>query len=343
MSLQLKFEMPKGVLVEAATKTATYAKMTAEPFEAGFGHTIGNALRRVLLSSLEGAAITTVKIKGVSHEFTTIEGVLEDVTHIVLNLKQVLLHVTTRKPFECQLKAKGPCDVTAGMISVPSGVEILNPEHKICTVTDKKSLRMELNVEVGRGYRPSELNKGAHLPIGTIPIDSLFSPVSKVKYAVEAARVGMKTDYDRLVLEVWTDGRIDPVAATVQSAQLLLDHVQLYRNAGEPMYLQAAPEAGEDKAGAAGDEKAAETDSAHLEELGFSKRTANTLVKAKLTSLAQITQLTEHDVMELRDFGEKAVEELKDVLKKHGLELKREPASEHDMAELMKKSIKRKK
>jgi DNA-directed RNA polymerase subunit alpha len=233
--------------------------------------------------------------------------------------------------------------VTAGMISVPSGVEILNPEHKICTVTDKKSLRMELNVEVGRGYRPSELNKGAHLPIGTIPIDSLFSPVSKVKYAVEAARVGMKTDYDRLVLEVWTDGRIDPVAATVQSAQLLLDHVQLYRNAGEPMYLQAAPEAGEDKAGAAGDEKAAETDSAHLEELGFSKRTANTLVKAKLTSLAQITQLTEHDVMELRNFGEKAVEELKDVLKKHGLELKREPASEHDMAELMKKSIKRKK
>lgn len=344
MSLQLKFEMPKGVLVEATSKTATYAKMTAEPFEAGFGHTIGNALRRVLLSSLEGAAITTVKLEGVSHEFTTIEGVLEDVTHIVLNLKQVLLHVTTRKPFECQLKAKGPCDVTAGMIDVPSGVEILNPEHKICTVTDKKSLRMELSVEVGCGYRPSELNKGAHLPIGTIPIDSLFSPVSKVKYAVEAARVGMKTDYDRLVLEVWTDGRIDPVAATVQSAQLLLDHVQLYRNAGEPMYLQAAPEAAEEQADAdAGEEQAAATDSAHLEELGFSKRTAHTLVKANLTSLAQITQLTEREVMELRNFGEKAVEELKDVLKKHGLELRREPASEHDMAELMKKSIKRKK
>lgn len=345
MSLQLKFEMPKGVMVDVATKTGTYAKMTAEPFEAGFGHTIGNALRRVMLSSLEGAAITTVNIDGISHEFTTIDGVFEDVTHVVLNLKKVLLHVTSRKPFECQLKAKGPCDVTASMISLPSGVEILNPDHKICTLTEKKNLQMELSIEIGRGYRPSELNKGAQLAIGTIPIDSLFSPVSKVKYAVEAARVGMKTDYDRLVLEVWTDGRVDPVAATVQSAQLLLDHVQLYRNAGEPMYLQAAPELPPEPTAetTAEDEKIAASDSARLEELGFSKRIANTLVKAKLTALAQITQLAEREVLELRNFGDKAVEEVKDVLKKHGLELKREPASESDMAELMKKSIKRKK
>ncbi|MCX7002280.1 MAG: DNA-directed RNA polymerase subunit alpha, partial [bacterium] len=336
---------PKGVMVDVATKTGTYAKMTAEPFEAGFGHTIGNALRRVMLSSLEGAAITTVNIDGISHEFTTIDGVFEDVTHVVLNLKKVLLHVTSRKPFECQLKAKGPCDVTASMISLPSGVEILNPDHKICTLTEKKNLQMELSIEIGRGYRPSELNKGAQLPIGTIPIDSLFSPVSKVKYAVEAARVGMKTDYDRLVLEVWTDGRVDPVAATVQSAQLLLDHVQLYRNAGEPMYLQAAPELPPEPPAetTAEDEKIAASDSARLEELGFSKRIANTLVKAKLTALAQITQLAEREVLELRNFGDKAVEEVKDVLKKHGLELKREPASESDMAELMKKSIKRKK
>jgi DNA-directed RNA polymerase subunit alpha len=332
--------MPKGVVVDTATKTATYAKMTAEPFEAGFGHTIGNALRRVLLSSLEGAAFTTVKIDGVSHEFTTIPGVYEDVTHILLNLKKVLLMVTSRKPFECQLKAKGPGDVTAGMISVPAGVEVLNPDFKLCTITDKKNLRMEFNVEVGCGYRPAELNKNATLPIGTIPLDSLFSPVSKVMYSVEAARVGMKTDYDRLILQVWTDGRIDPVAATVQSAQLLLDHVQLYRSAGEPAYLQPDEEDGE-----ALDEalEVEPTEGTQLVEAGLSKRVAHILVRAGIATLAQLAQKTESELRELRNFGDKTVEEVKALLKKTGLELKREPATEAEMAELMKKSVKRKK
>lgn len=340
MPTQLKFEMPKGVIVDTESQSATYARMTAEPFEAGFGHTLGNAMRRVLLSSLEGAAITTVKIDGVAHEFATIPGVFEDVTHIILNLKKVLFKVTTRTPFECRLKAKGPCDVTAGMIDVPAGVEILNPDHHICGLGEKASVRMEFTVEVGRGYRPAELNKESNQSIGVIPIDSLFSPINKVKYAVEAARVGMKTDYDRLVLEVWSDGRIDPVAATVQSAQLLLDHVGLFRAAGEPQYLQGAAVTEEAEAAepiAAGGGREGEK----IEDLGFSKRTTNALVKAAVVNLSQLLQKSERELLALRNFGEKANSEVAEFLQERGLSLKREPATDDEIAALMKKSAKR--
>ena len=343
MPTQFKFEMPKNVVVDGKTKTATYAKMTAEPFEGGFGHTLGNALRRVLLSSLEGAAITSVKIDGVAHEFSSIEGVYQDVTHIVLNFKRVLFSVTTRKSFECTIKAKGPCDVTAGMIAVPAGVEILNPDHVVFTITEKKTVKMEIAVAIGRGYRPAEMNKEASQTIGVIPIDSLFSPVSKVKYAVEAARVGMKTDYDRLILEVWTDGRVDPVAATVQSAQLMLDHVQLFRNAGDPSYLEGMP----DEVVVEGVEPDATDRGIHegdgIEEQGLTKRTTNALVKAGVTSIHQMLQKTERELFSLRNFGDKAVEEVKDFLKEKNLELKREPATEAEIAEIMKKGTKKKK
>jgi len=342
MATQLKFEMPKGVAVDGKTKTATYAKMTAEPFEAGFGHTLGNTMRRVLLSSLEGAAITSVKIDGVAHEFSLIEGVYEDVTHIVLNLKKVLLGVTSRKPFECILKAKGPCKVTASMMSVPSGVEVLNPDHLLCTITEKRSLKMEITVAVGRGFRPAELNKEETQTIGVIPVDSLFSPVSKVKYAVEAARVGMKTDYDRLVLEVWTDGRIDPVAATVQSAQLMLDHVTLFRNVGDPQYLEGSPD-DEAVSGSAESADHVAREGEGINDLGLSKRTANALIKAGFASIPQLLQKTERELITLRSFGEKAIEEVKDCLKEKGLELKREPATEEEIAELIKKASKKKK
>jgi len=339
MPTQMKFEMPKGVVVDEATRSATYAKMTAEPFEAGFGHTLGNALRRVLLSSLEGAAITTVRIEGVAHEFSTIEGVHEDVTHIILNLKKVLFKVTSRKPFECQLKVKEPGDITAGMISVPSGVSVLNPEHRICTMSRKHTFKMDLTVEVGHGYRPAELNKPEPQVIGVIPVDSLFSPIARVKYAVEAARVGQKTDYDRLVLEVWTDGRIDPVAATVQSAQLLLDHVGLYRHVGEPMYLTGSAEPPEPAAAA--QEELEDAESIAL--LNISKRTVNLLVKEGITRIPQLLQKTESELRAMKNFGEKAVLEIIDALKERKLELKREPASDDEIADLMMKSAAKKK
>jgi len=335
----MKFEMPKGVGIDESTRSATYAKMTAEPFEAGFGHTLGNALRRVLLSSLEGAAITTVKMDGVAHEFSTIEGVHEDVTHVILNLKKVLFKVTTRKPFECQLKVKGPGDITAGMISTPAGVSVLNPDHRICTVTGKHTFKMELTVEVGHGYRPAEMNKPETQIIGVIPVDSLFSPIVRVKYAVEAARVGQKTDYDRLVLEVWTDGRVDPVAATVQSAQLLLDHVGLYRHAGEPMYLTGSAEASEPEAALPGEAQDAEA----VDTLSISKRTVNLLTKESIKRIPQLLQKTERELKGLKNFGEKAVTEIVDALKERKLELKREPASDAEIADLMKKSAKKKK
>lgn len=346
MPMLFKFEMPKRVVVDEATRTATYAKLTAEPFEAGFGHTLGNALRRVLLSSLEGAAITSVRIDGVAHEFSTIEGVHEDVTHIILNLKKVLFKVTTRKPFECQLKVKGPGEMTAGMISVPAGVTVLNPEHVICTVAGKQSFKIDMTVEVGRGYRPAELNKTEPQVIGVIPVDSLFSPVARVKYAVEAARVGQKTDYDRLVLEVWTDGRVDPVAAVVQSAQLLLDHVGLYRNAGEPMFLTGSGEseaavAPEEREEVTGEEGVSDADS--IESLNISKRTANVLIREGIKRIPQLLQKTERELMEIKNFGEKAVEEVIEALRERKLELKREPASDEEIADLMKKSTMKKK
>lgn len=340
MPTQIKLEMPKGVVVDEATRSATYAKMIAEPFEAGFGHTLGNALRRVLLSSLEGAAITTVKIDGVAHEFSTIDGVHEDVTHIILNLKKVLFKVTSRKPFECQLKVKGPGDITAGMISVPSGVTVLNPEHRICTMSGKHTFKMEMTVEVGHGYRPAELNKPEPQVIGVIPVDSLFSPIARVKYTVEAARVGQKTDYDRLILEVWTDGRIDPVAATVQSAQLLLDHIGLYRRAGEPMYLTGTAEP---SAPAAAVEEEEASDAEAIETLNISKRTINLLTKEGIKRIPQLLQKTERELKAMKNFGEKAVMEIVDALKERKLELKREPASDEEIADLMLKSAAKKK
>ncbi len=345
MAKLLSFEMPKKVVVDAKTKTNTYAKVSAEPFEAGFGHTLGNSLRRVLLSSLEGAAITSVKIDGVPHEFSTISGVFEDVTHILLNLKKVLFKVTNRKPFECMIKTSSAGTVSAGMIKVPAGVEILNPDLYICTLDKGASMHAEIVVEVGRGYRPAELNKKPKQSIGLIPLDSLFSPVSKVKYAVEAARVGMKTDYDRLVLEIWTDGRIDPVAAMVQSTDLLMSHMELFHNAGEPMYLEGDAELLQDKAG---HEEAFEIDEAleggdeKIEDFGLSKRTTNALVNAGVVTLSQLMQKSERDLMQLRNFGEKAINEVKALLKDNKMQLKAEPATEDEIADLMKKATKKK-
>jgi DNA-directed RNA polymerase subunit alpha len=335
------YEMPDALVVDTETRTHTYAKMTAEPFEAGYGHTLGNSLRRVLLSSLEGAAITSIKIDGVPHEFTTIPGVFEDVTHIVLNLKKVLFGVTSKKPFSCELKAKGEGNVTAGDIKTPAGIEILNPEHHLFSMDKNANVRMELMGEVGMGYRPADDNKKSEQPVGVIALDSLFSPIVKVKYLVEAARVGMKTDYDRLVLEVWTDGRIDPVAATVQSTQLLLDHLQIFRNVGDPMYLEAGPAASDAENADVIDIPPGAEDIT-LEELGLSKRTVNSLYKSKIQALNQLLQLTEQDLLALKSFGHKALMEVKSALEDKELSLHVKPATEQEIAQMIKKSAKKK-
>ena len=308
------FEMPKGIVVDKKSKTATYAKMDIRPLERGWGHTLGNALRRVILSSLEGAAITTVKIDGVNHEFSTVPGVFEDVTHIILNLKKVLFKVVTKKPFTCTLKVSGKGDVFAKSIKVPAGVEILNPDWYICNLDTNGKLAIEMTVEVGRGYRPADKNKKSDQPVGVIPIDSLFSPIEKVKYAVESARVGNQTDYDGLVLEVWTDGRVEPVQATVQAADLLNEHVSIFAAAADPGYLEEEEEAAEPA-----DSAEEENDEDQLAGSGVSVRTVEILKNEGIVTFTELAEMTEDNVKKINGIGPKAFEELKDALKDRGL------------------------
>ena len=220
--------MPKRLVKDDATATETYAKFIAEPFETGYGHTIGNSIRRVLLSSLEGAAITSIKIDGAMHEFATVDGVVEDVTEIVLNLKKVLFKAHTRDPQTLLLSANKEGEVTAADIQLNQNVELVNQNQHICTLDKKKKFEMELEVKIGRGFLPGDENKKPNQAIGVIAIDSLFSPVTRVRYAVENARVGQRTDYDRLVLEIWTDGRISPDDALTQASAILAHHLDVF-------------------------------------------------------------------------------------------------------------------
>ena len=223
-----RFEMPKRLQKEEATATETYAKFIADPFETGYGHTIGNSLRRVLLSSLEGAAITSIKVDGAMHEFATIDGVVEDVTDIVLNLKKVKFKAHTRDEQVLLLSVNKEGAVTAADIQLNQNVELVNPDQHICTLDKKKKFEMELTVKIGRGFCPSDENKKPGQAIGVVAIDSLFSPVTRVRYAVEAARVGNRTDYDRLVLEIWTDGRITPDDALTQASAILAASLDVF-------------------------------------------------------------------------------------------------------------------
>src|ERR1700742_4317609 len=223
-----RFEMPKRLSKEEQGATETYAKFIAEPFETGYGHTVGNSLRRVLLSSLEGASISSIKIDGAMLEFTTVEGVVEDVTDIVLNLKKFLFKCHSRDTQTLLLSVNKDGDVTAGDIELNQNVELVNPKQHICTLDKKKKLEMELEVKVGRGFCPGEENKKPDQAIGVIAIDSLFSPVTRVRYNVESARVGQRTDYDRLIVELWTDGRITPDDALTQASAILQHHLDVF-------------------------------------------------------------------------------------------------------------------
>ncbi len=312
-----RFEMPKRLVRDEATATPNFTKFIAEPFETGYGHTIGNSLRRVLLSSLEGAAITSVKIDGAMHEFTTVDGVVEDVTDIVLNLKRVKFKAHTREPQQVLLSVNKEGAVTAADIQVPAGLELVNPDQHICTLDKKKRLDMEFEIKVGRGFCPGDDNKKPDQPIGVIAIDSLFSPVTRVRYSVESARVGQRTDYDRLVVEIWTDGRITPDEALVQSSAILQHHLDVFvgydKNAVE--FEEEVDTQDEERS------RMKKLLNMSVNEIELSVRAANCLNNANITTVGQLAMKTEQEMLKYRNFGKKSLNEIKDKLAALGLTL----------------------
>ena len=309
--------MPKRLVKEDATATETYAKFIAEPFETGYGHTIGNSLRRVLLSSLEGAAITSVKIDGAMHEFSTIDGVVEDVTEIVLNLKKVLFKAHSREPQTLLLSVNKDGPVVAGDIQLNQNVDLVNPQQLICTLDRKKKFEMELEVKVGRGFCPGDENKKPDQPIGVIAVDSLFSPVTRVRYNVEAARVGQRTDYDKLILEIWTDGRISPDDALTQASAILQHHLDVFVG-----YDKNAVEF-EEESVKEDDEKGRmkKVLNMSVNEIELSVRAANCLNNANITTVGQLAMKTEQEMLKYRNFGKKSLNEIKEKLAALGLTL----------------------
>jgi DNA-directed RNA polymerase subunit alpha len=309
--------MPKRLTKEDSTATETYAKFVAEPFETGYGHTIGNSIRRVLLSSLEGAAISSIKVDGAMHEFATIDGVVEDVTDIVLNLKKVLFKSESREPQTLLLSVNKEGEVTAADIQLNLGVEVVNPTQHICTLDKKKKFEMELELKVGRGFLPGDENKKPNQAIGVIAIDSLFSPVTRVRYAVESARVGQRTDYDRLILEVWTDGRITPDEALTQASAILQHHLDVFvgydKNAVE--FEEVVDKQDEEQT------KLKKLLNMSVNEIELSVRAANCLNNANITSVGQLAQKTEAEMLKYRNFGKKSLNEIKDKLTQLGLSL----------------------
>ncbi len=309
--------MPKRLQKDEATATETYAKFVADPFETGYGHTVGNSLRRVLLSSLEGAAITSVKVDGAMHEFATIDGVVEDVTDIVLNLKKIKFMAHTRDAQTLLLSANKEGAVTAADIQLNQNVELVNPDQHVCTLDKKKKFEMELELKIGRGFCPSDENKKPGQPIGVIAIDSLFSPVTRVRYAVEAARVGNRTDYDRLILEIWTDGRISPDDALTQASAILAHHLDVFvgydKNAVE--FEEAESKQDDEKA------KLKKLLNMSVNEIELSVRAANCLNNANITTVGQLAMKTEQEMLKYRNFGKKSLNEIKDKLQALGLSL----------------------
>jgi DNA-directed RNA polymerase subunit alpha len=305
-----RFEIPKRLAKDESSATSTYAKFVAEPFETGYGHTVGNSLRRVLLSSLEGAGITSVRIDTAMHEFATIDGVVEDATDIVLNLKKVKFKAHSRDAQTLLLSVNKEGAVTAADIQVNQNLELVNPTQHICTLDKKKKFDMELEVRVGRGFCPGDENKKPGQPIGVIAVDTLFSPVSRVRYNVEAARVGNKTDYDKLILELWTDGRITPEDALTQASAILQHHLDVFvgydKDAVE--FEEVVDKQDEEKA------KLKRLLEMSVNEIELSVRAANCLNNANITTVGQLAMKSEQEMLKYRNFGKKSLNEIKDKL-----------------------------
>ena len=304
---------PKKLEVDKDTLTLTYGKFVAEPLERGFGVTIGNSLRRILLSSLQGAAITSVKVDGVLHEFSSVPGVKEDVSDIILNLKQVKLKLHGEGPKTIRIKCSGDSVVRAGDIITDSTVEVLNPDQHIATVSRDSKFEAELNVSGGKGYVSSERNKLPEMPIGTIAIDSVFQPVSRVNFNCTHARVGQRTDYDKLVLEVWTTGAIDPQSAVAVAAKILKDQLSVFIT-----FEEGSEEMGGDR----GDSKPQFNDNLFktVDELELSVRSANCLKNADIKYIGEMVQKSEQEMLRTKNFGRKSLNEIKEILKGMGLD-----------------------
>src|ERR1700731_4300528 len=312
-----RFEMPKTLVKDENTATETYAKFIAEPFEAGYGHTVGKSLRRVLLSSLEGAAITNIRIFGAEHEFTPLQGVVEDVTDMVLNRKRVKFNAVDHEPRTVSLSVNKEGPITAGEIQTVTGIEVLNTDQIIYTLDKKQKFEAEFEVKVGRGFFTGDENKRADTPIGVIPIDSIFSPVTRVKYAVENTGVGQRTDYDKLLLEVWTDGRLTPDDALLQASAILRHHLDVFVNFNEDVI-----EFDETPAGVSEENmKLKKLLNMSVNEIELSVRAANCLNNANITTVGQLAQKTESEMLKYRNFGKKSLNEIKDKLQQLGLSL----------------------
>ena len=305
---------PKKVEVDS---TPSYGKFVCEPLERGFGITIGNSLRRIILSSLHGAAIVTVKFESVMHEFTTIPGVLEDITEIILNLKEVRLRMAGTKPRTISIDVKGKGTVTAGDIVSDDGkVEVLNGDHHIATLSEKGELKMTMTVNIGKGYSLAESNKDEDAPVGTIPIDAVFSPVKRVNYVVGNARVGQRTDYDKLTLEVWTDGSVIPEDAVAYAAKIFKEQMAIFINFDEDLEPDL-DEASEEQQKPKFNENLYRS----VEELELSVRSANCLKNAEILKLYQLVQKSEAEMLKTKNFGRKSLNEIKEVLTDMGLSL----------------------
>lgn len=309
----LELIKPNKVEVERKADARNVGKVVVEPLERGFGLTLGNSLRRILLSSLQGAAVTAVKIAGVQHEFSTIEGVREDVTDIVLNIKAIAVRMHAEGPKRMRILAEGPCEVTAGMIEAGADIEIMNPDLVLCTLDKGAKLDMEMIVGTGKGYRPASMNRPEEAPVGLIPVDSIFSPVRKVSYEVEDTRVGQITDYDKLTLTVETNGVLTPDDAVAYAARILQDQLQVFINFEEPKESQAS-----------------EVEESlpfnrnllkKVEELELSVRSANCLKNDNIIYIGDLVQKSESEMLRTPNFGRKSLNEIKEVLTMMGLHL----------------------
>jgi DNA-directed RNA polymerase subunit alpha len=323
----LDFQIPRITSESVDENRGTF---TIEPLDRGFGYTFGNSLRRVLLSSLAGAAVTSVRIEGVAHEFSTIPGVKEDVTDVVLNLKDIVCRMhSDATEVEAPLVVTGPGEITAKDIDLPAGVEILNPEVHIATLEKKTKLELYMTIGRGRGYRPAEENKSPDQPIGVIPIDSIFSPVRRVAYAVDQARVGQKTDFDKLALNIETDGSIDPQAALREAAELLISQLAIFTDADRVQELRASPGGqlvdGHGLGGVAGGSPAAlqgEEWSILIEELELGVRSYNCLKRAGIQTVGDLISKSESELNAIPNFGKKSIDEVVETLHARGLSLR---------------------
>lgn len=325
----LDFQVPR---ITTETVEENRGSFTIEPLDRGFGYTFGNSLRRVLLSSLAGAAVTSVRIEGVAHEFSTIPGVKEDVTDIVLNLKGIVCRMhSDATEIEAPLVVTGPGEITAKDIDLPSGVEILNPDAHIATLEKRTKLEVYLTIGRGRGYRPAEENKSPDQPIGVIPIDSIFSPVRRVAYAVEQARVGQRTDFDKLTLDIETDGSIDPHAALREAAEILIAQLAIFTDADRVVELRDTGSLGALEAGMAGGvpggpggRPANAMDDILIEELELGVRSYNCLKRAGIQTVGDLISKTESELSAIPNFGKKSIDEVIETLDARGLKLRQD-------------------